>query len=432
VRSISAIVLTFVWATGMAAGQEAAGQARRLTLQECVDLAMQQNPGIAIADQGVRSAEAGERGARSAYFPQLEARNDYEIVRSRGGRRVIAGGGAISFSGQLTEQDTHGLYLSQTIMQSGRTDVVRQARHQARAERHAATDVRRQLVETVATQYYAVLANRRLLTVSQQSEAFEEENVRIVQGRVNAGLAAQVDVRPALTARASAQLDVVRASNAVDLALAQLKYTLGLPPTESIDLAESLKEEAREVKLEDALNEAYEKRPDLAEQQQRVEAQRDAVRIARSNVLPQLTVTGASSYDVLDGYGGFAYQLGASLSYPVFDGGATQSSLDGAKANLKSAQAALDQVRLSVGLDVENAVLNLGEAAQAIQAAQAAVDEAQANFDAMQGRLQEGLVTTQDVTEAEVQLTTARVQQVQAIYNYNVAEAALDAAIGRQ
>jgi outer membrane protein TolC len=161
---------------------------------------------------------------------------------------------------------------------------------------------------------------------------------------------------------------------------------------------------------------------------------RARIAFARRERRPELSVTGA--YTLTPDAGGFAAQddqwrLGASLSMNLFDAGAIRSRIRQAQAQEDAAQAQLELVQQQVALDVRTALLNLREAQERRATTAANVQQAQEALRISQVRYKAGVATNVEVTDAQVALTEAQTNQVNAEYDYLNAQAALARALGR-
>ena len=90
-----------------------------------------------------------------------------------------------------------------------------------------------------------------------------------------------------------------------------------------------------------------------------------------------------------------------------------------------------EQQRQQVALDVEQSYLKLVELEQRIKANEAAAKAAKENLDLANGRYQVGVGNIIEVTDAEALYTSAQTTYVRALYDYKIADAQLQRAIGK-
>ena len=118
------------------------------------------------------------------------------------------------------------------------------------------------------------------------------------------------------------------------------------------------------------------------------------------------------------------------MSIPIFSGFSTKHQISEAKANLLVLTANEETLRQSVLLEVQQAYLNLTEAGERITVAELTAKQAQENFDIANGRYAAGVGNPIEVTDADVALSNAKTAHNQALYDYKVARASLEKAMG--
>jgi outer membrane protein TolC len=184
----------------------------------------------------------------------------------------------------------------------------------------------------------------------------------------------------------------------------------------------------------EAYREALARRPEVLEAQANLSQSVEQIRFQRRARLPQFSLTG--SYTLTPDTSGFAaedhmWQVGVGATLDVFDAGLIRSRVHEAEGARDSAAAALEQVRQSVALDVRTALSTLRQAQVNRQTTAANVQQAQEAVRIAQVRYRAGVTTSVEVTDAQVALTQAQTNQVNAEYDYLDAQAALARAIGR-
>ena len=171
----------------------------------------------------------------------------------------------------------------------------------------------------------------------------------------------------------------------------------------------------------------------MVQQQAVVQSNLAALRLAQSQA--GLTVRGTYilSYQATNDVGarGTDSQFLVTGSYPLFDAGLARGAVRIAEAGRDSALNQLEIIRQQVRLDVEQAYSTRQANLEAAGLAQAAVTAAQVNYDAVIASRKEGIGTVLDITTAQATLTQAQSQYVTAVYNFYIADAQLQRAIGR-
>lgn len=282
--------------------------------------------------------------------------------------------------------------------------------------------------------YYTLIMNRNLVDVAQQAVKDYQGHVTNVEAQYNVGLVASSDVLAAKTNLAESETSLVKAQNTANLAEASLNQVIAYPVQTSITTAEhDLQYKPYNVTLEQAKAYAMLHRSALVKSALDVKSAEEAVRSAKAGYLPTVAVKAGRGYIDPDGYFGTStksWSVGASASWSLWDGGATQNAIKKANAQLEQAKEANLATVDAVLLAVQKAYLNLRSAEQTIQSTQTAVAQGQESFRIATLRYRAGVGTNLDVLDAETKLTTARNNYVQALYNYNISIAALEQLTG--
>lgn len=282
--------------------------------------------------------------------------------------------------------------------------------------------------------YYTLIMNRNLVEVAQQAVKDYQGHVTNVEAQYNVGLVASSDVLAAKTNLADSETNLVKAQNSANLSEASLNQVIAYPAQTSITTAEhDLQYKPYNVTLEQAKAYAMLHRSELVKSAMAVKSAEEAVRSAKAGYLPTVKVNASRGYEDPDGYFGTSkksWSVGASASWSLWDGGATQNAIKKANAQLEQAKEANLATVDAVLLAVQKAYLNLRSAEQTIQSTQTAVTQGQESFRIATLRYRAGVGTNLDVLDAETKLTTARNNYVQALYNYNISIAALEQLTG--
>jgi outer membrane protein TolC len=123
--------------------------------------------------------------------------------------------------------------------------------------------------------------------------------------------------------------------------------------------------------------------------------------------------------------------LGLQSNWAIFDGRATAGRVAQAKSVFNQAKLSLADAQLAVEVDVRRAFSQWQQANELVEASQKVVEQATEAVRLANARYNAGTGTQLDVLQAQTDLTTARTNQIQAFYNYNVAVAALRKATGQ-
>ena len=406
---------------------------KALSLDRAIRIGLQRQNAIAISQQSVESANARLTQARSAYYPQLTPTLSYNASTSPTQSTTFNGqtfGGGSSNSESLSNRASASL----TILDTGQRDAnVGSARRSAFASAFGLGDQRQSVILNVTQDYYNLVRYKELVRVQQENVTRAELSLKIIEKQIEVGVAAKSDRLQSVSDLANARVSLLSAQSDYAVGEANLKNAMGVvtgqPLTLSDDRLPAPNSTPDALTVDDYSRAAYLNRLDVKQQQELVNAQGYSVRLAFINAGLTVSATINEGYD-LNPVAGQNRVFSVAISYPLFDAGYTRAGIKEAKAVLEQERRSLDQLQQTVRLQVDQALQIREVARQRVAAAQDAVAAGELNYQAAQAKQQNGLINILEVINAQVQLTTAQVQLVQAIYDYYIADAMLQRDIG--
>ena len=403
-----------------------------LSLDRAVRIGLQRQNTIAIAQQSVESSNARLTQARSAYYPQLTPTLSYNASTSPT-QSAIINGQTFSNSGN-SENLTNRASASLTILDTGQRDAnVGNARRGAFASAFGLGDERQNVILNVTQDYYNLVRFKELVRVQQDNVTRAELSLKIIEKQIEVGVAAKSDRLQSVSDLANARVSLLSAQSDYAVGEANLKNAMGVVTGQALLLTDDRLPAPNAMPdaltVDDYSRAAYLNRLDVKRQQELVNAQGYNVKLAYINAGLTVSATINEAYD-LNPVAGQNRVFSVAISYPLFDGGLTRAGIKDAKAVLEQERRSLDQLQQTVRLQVDQALQVREVARQRVAAAQDAVAAGELNNQAAVAKQQNGLINVLEVINAQVQLTTAQVQLVQAIYDYYIADAMLQRDIG--
>lgn len=293
----------------------------------------------------------------------------------------------------------------------------------------------------VRTQFYTVLVDRERIKVQEQNIELLKRQLQDVKNRFEAGTVSNFEVLRAEVALANAQPALIRARNGYRTGIEELRRVLGFTNASENATAKTpnfvgtLEFTPVTYELKAAVLTAREKRPDLLRLRKLEEAADQVVAARRANFYPNLAVFG--SYDWRKDPGSNAlgdtlhgWTFGLQSTWNIFDGRATAGRVVQAKSLFEQSKLASEEAQLSVDVDVRRAVSALQEATELAEASKKVIEQAEESLRLAEARFSAGAATQLDVFQSQLDLTTARLNQLQAFYSFNVAVAQLRKAMG--
>jgi outer membrane protein TolC len=428
-----------------APGSAMENDAPLLTLDEAIAIAVGQNARLALADAGVRIAEADEGIARSVRGLRVELSETF--VRTT--NPVLVFGnllGQESFAAQnfeLTALNTPDplsnfnttLAVTHPLYSGGRLSqglAAAQSQHEAAALTRERT--RQEVVRQVIAAYSDAVVAARQLEVARQTLETAHANERLVADLRQAGLAVESDLLQARVRVTEVEEMVASAESREEVARATVNLVLGRDLDTPFHLPSQLDAPGHAAEPLDALlAEAADRRPDLRAAHSRIVAAGQEARAARSTLLPEVGLTGLLEANAEDhpGADGDNWSVLVSASYTLFDGRVARARLRRADERRQETERMRDVLASSIGLEVRSAVADLTAARKRLVHADRAAEMAVESLRLVQDRYREGLTTLVELLEAETALSQARVRGIAARRDLLLSDAALELAVGR-
>jgi outer membrane protein len=406
-----------------------------LSLDDYVRIALMHNPEPKIAAGAVQSSAAAREKSLASLLPRFGA--GAGIARS--GRRSSSGGpGTNVYSTGTGNSSSTGIDGQVLIFDFFKTPLqYRASEKNLEAARHNLHGTLQSTALKARTAYFNYLLFEQLLKVN--DDALKQAQAHFGQARTlfEVGKQAQIAVTKANVDVANAKVNVIHAANNLKLARVQLGTTAGITLNDPVVLTDSLGEMETPMPLEEALSCAFQKRPEILSSRSKLEAARLQLKSARAAFFP--SINGSAGYDWRNSststlpapdWNSPSWSIGASLSLPLFQGGALRAAVRQADAALQQSEASLDAVELSAAQEVQENFIQEIEARERISATEVLVSQATESLRMSQERYRTGVATSLEITDAELTLANARISHVQAQYDCRVAHAQLLESIG--
>jgi outer membrane protein len=404
-----------------------------LTLQRLIEIGLENQPNI-FASQAARNAASAELGiAQSSYFPVIGATLGFSRTTQNVAQGVSASTGnpiPRNISNRSVNSQNYVITLSQNVFDSFQREWgVTAAREQLNASDLDLSTTRQNVILGVQQTYYNYLLALHLVAVQQEAVNANTQNLNQVKGFFEVGTRPKIDVTQAQVQLANAELALVQARNQAATALAALNNAIGVPTHPPYRLKEELEIAPTIPSLDESIQAALRNRTEILSVQARIREAEANLKVAKNNFLPTLSANASWSYRGQNLPLAPNWIAGMSVTVPVLNP-PLFSQLDSVAANLASAQASAEITRQNVILEVQQNYANLLGAKESIRTSEVLLEEARESLELARGRYQVGVGPLIDITNAQLALTQAEDQNIQAIVNFKLAEAGLRKALG--
>ena len=411
-----------------------AAQTRSVTLEEAVARASRVQPRVIQATGQVRTAEARIKSAKGAYLPNLTANANGSDFYSENTRIDVATGLPV-LSGGTSRSITSSLSSSLELFDGMRRSSELKA---ARANNDAAlaglTDATYQQALTTTGAFFDALSARKLVRVRESSVRRADEQLKTSVAKLRSGAATRSDSLRSLVGVGNAQLQLLTVQAQLATAEANLGRLIG--ETERV---EAVDDSAfyRVVSGIDTLvlrTEAMSRSPSVQSAEAAFRASQASVGTAKASYWPSLTLTGSTS---LNGTRSQDFkmlnqrQLSLGFNWPLFNRFTREQNISNQQVVVDNARATVDEARRAVVANLTARLADLDAARLRIQITARSIEASQEDLRVQQERYRLGVSTILDVLLTTESLTQAEVDGVSARFDYLRAKAAIEALIGR-
>lgn len=426
---------------------EAISGKRPLSLRECVQLALRGNPSLRAANEDRAAAHARTQQARSPLLPQVRGSGTASKSHSDASTAFFPGGVPATDPESESDRLNANLSVDQSIVNLSDW----RSASSAKASEFAAEELYRGAQEAIVAQvertYFNSLKSIRLQEVSEENLKVGEEQLKLAEKRREVGIGVEADILKARAQNAQDRLALINAKKEVQIARTALSHVIGIALDAPLVIDDLSPDAAVAAPPLPDLSTALAARPDIREQQHRLRAAERSLGAAQLRYVPDLgfgfqygRLLDASRTTINDSTGAESttefeatsdWQATLSLSLAIFDGGAREGRIKEARAGLRATRHTFDQLLRNAELEIETASLNASAAAEAIDVSRDGMRAAEEDLRVTQGSYTQGLLPILNLVTAQAALVTARTAYVSATYDFRIALAELDRALGR-
>jgi outer membrane protein len=437
-RKPAKILALFVLLTTPALAQD------KITLEQAVAKAMENNPELAIDKPALEAARSESAAARAGYLPRLDLEQSF-----------LSGNNPVYVFGTLLTQQKftannfalpslnapdalHNLQTKltaqQTIWDAGQTSRNLQAgRMGVEITEHAREDHVRQTLMATLQAYYSVSLSRKVWDTAVTALNSAEAIVNQAQARVDSGLAIEADLLRSRVYLAAARQVEIQTRGQLETAKAVLNRIMGAALDAPQGETQNLNPAVFNLPSEEALLASMkQRRPDY--QKLLVEARQAEleVRSRRSQYLPQIGAFASWEADnpSFVEAGGTNWSGGIALRWNIFSGGSDAALLRAARQRLEQKELEVKAMESAMALEIRKALIQCKSADQQVKAMEASETQSAESLRILRNRYDAGLATITDLLAVEATVSAARSGLAEALYLQRISVAQAEFAAG--
>ncbi len=432
------LIVSLLCAVGLAAEEQAT-----LTLAEAVRLALDRHQDIGKARAAVDALKGKIREVRAEALPDVRIASNAMRWRDPS---LLNASGLDKFPEELRAALVpspvnifdYSVTVKQPLFTQGKIGAgLRLASIEAEGALSEVDRAQQDVALATVKSFYDLLWAQRYRSLVAETQEQRKAHAAMARTRRQNGVATEVDVLRSEVAVSNGVPELLRASNAVKQARAQLNYYVGRAldfPTEPAgDFQQKPWEQTDIAQLE---KDAVRARPEI-----------QRLRIAQRSADTQLQLAKAESRARLDFSGSYGimarlpknlvnseftrWTAGVNFTFPLFDGFKRSGLTTEAVAAQRTARLEREKFEQQIKLAIQQGYDELKAAAETIRAAQANVGQAEKVLAMMQDNYKYGAATTLDIVDAQAAVSVACTDLLRGLHDYCVARASLRWTVGQ-
>jgi outer membrane protein len=411
-----------------------------LSLDDCIELALQNRASIIAALGAEKVASAQKRAALGAFMPRLSGSYSYTESTDTDIKSELEGSGfgEVKFPDQDRTSKSLSFLATMSLFEPANWFNYAGARAGRKGASLNVLASEQDLIYSVKVAYYAFLASVENVAVQEEAVKRAEEQLKLIESRFELGSASRSDVLKQKVQHGNDRLAMLRANNSVTDTKAGLAYTIGVDPRTDWRFSTAFSSRQYSGTLDEAIELGLQQKPSLLSAEQRLNAASDYSRAAKMDYLP--TVSGWVNYSFSDGTRGDTITFnqssqsktfGLQVSYNIFDGFSRENRVSQFKAALNDRRAEFVDARNLTVNRIKTAYFNIEQLQEQLNVSRENVNAADEDLKISQEKYKLGAATILDLLDAQVSLKEAQMSLIQTEFDLNLAIANLENAMGK-
>lgn len=426
------IIFLLLVLSSLSSGQEPL----KVDLEKCIQVALENNQELIIAYlETQRADEQVTEAFGSSVLPEIKGSVNYQRALKRGEITIETPFFSGSFPQGTENTLSLGLTLDQPLFTGAVFFATRIAKVYAEVSQTKYYSTKASLIKNVKSAYYSYILSQQFLKLSKITLDAAKDNLKDVEAMYGAGIVPEYDLIRSRVQVQNILPEVQKAENSIKIAENSLKVVMGLPLEQPILIEDSL--QFNEISTGDypSLSALMEdKNFTLQQLRLQIELQDKAASYEFSKHFPELYFFGnwaaVSQENDPRSFNDWRYKnstyIGLNLKIPIFKGWQTTSRVDQAELELMKVKEQYNLTINSLKSQLEDILLKIKETRYQIDAYSSTIEQAKTGYDIALKRYSSGIGTQLENIDSLVELTRARVNYLNAVFDYYILHAQLE------
>lgn len=411
-----------------------------ITIDQAVNVALEQNSSVVIAQKTAQIYDQQVRQYWSYVYPSVKVEGSYS--RALRPQSTITSMGSFRFS--LDNATSASAEASLLLWKGGAVSAgINMGKMYSQSGYLQLKETQNNIKNMVSTLCYGIVLSHAVAQVEQMNLDISKDHLKEIQLKYKQGLASDLDVLTQQVKVANSEPSLIKALNNYDLGLLQLRRLLNKDPEEPLYLTWEIGEvlDTKTPELGELYAMAEEGRPEIVISALNVKIAEEQIKIARADHFGEVSAfvnakhTGSSDSVIIptsSDNSSYGTNAGLKISIPLFEGFRVSSVVKQKQLAYEQAVLQDQDAKRNVRIAVKTAWLNLQESRKRIGATQDTIAQAMKNLERTTLRYRNGLASRLDLDDSALALHDAQVQYVQAVHDALTAIADLNYAVGKE
>lgn len=418
-RVIKIFIFIYILTTSLSFGDDPI----KLTLDEAIEIALRDNRDILLKKEEVKRAKEKLKEVRAQILPELSFRSSvleildyYEKDVSTSSNQIsvkqpLYTGGKIS--GNI-QKNKYGIEIGKALLDKTVLEII----------------------FNVKKTFYTLILAKEYAKINGLIINNTKNHLKVLTERYHYGQASESELIRLRQALTTVEYVLNYSLNQIKEMETVLKNTLYLEKDIEIEPIGEFVYEPIEVAFNEIYLKALKERPELHLYEMQEKINNLQKEIVKAELLPNVYASwdyylNRSNSPGVVSQGWENHQvMGVVISWPIFDGFATQAKIRQAELDLKETKLLKEKIVTDIILELKNAYLELNDAISKLKAKDAEIKFYEDNLRVIRDKYNKGIVSNLDLEDAELSLEIAKFNRKEAIYDYLIAKAKLEKAIG--
>lgn len=417
-----------------------AGDTLRISRNECISIALQDNPTIRVADLEVKRMDYSKKEVLAAVFPSIDFSGTYSRTIELQTMSMNMGGQSQQFKVGTDNNWNFGFSAAMPLINPQLWKSIQMSDTQILSMLESARASRLDLVNNINKSYYALLLAIASRDVVKQNYEIARVNHQIYEGQYQQGMASEYDVLRSKVQVSNLEPELLQADISIRQCSLTLKMLMGIDHEVEIMPDITLKDMQREMYgYSIGSDRSLQANTQLRALDIQTKLLKQQLTLKKFAWIPTLAVSYGMNWNSMSNGNPFRNQnfnpysnVALALSVPIFNGTGRYQAVKQAEVQLKEMTFQRENLVNNLSMQVDLALDNINKQVRQIASSEEGMKSAAKAYQIMQKSFEIGAASYLNLRDAELANTSAQLAYLQSIYNYLVSTSELDTLLGKE